>query len=201
MVETLQHTSLALKAADVTLRALAGPKFDKLNWEVAGTLYAMQSDTFRKVLFDRIGALLDMHHQDIEGTYPWMVRYTDNIPRDSPSQLPLYRRIMDEMSIRTVSPEEIIHLHQTTRPVSVMLVKDLEARLTADKDSYLIQQRIEETRHETGGWDGYDTYGGTDRYGAIVQDALDTPAKTLGVGGSTIATPYQRMPGLCGSVT
>ena len=100
------------------------------------------------------------------------------------------------MSIRTVSPEEIIHLHQTTRPVSVMLVKDLEARLTADKDSYLIQQRIEETRQETGGWDGYETYGGTDRYGAIVQDALDTPSKTLGVGGSMVATPYQRTPGL-----
>jgi hypothetical protein len=88
----------------------------------------MQSDTFRKLLFDRLGALLDVQHQDIERIYPWMVRYTDNILRDAPSQLPLYRKIMGEMAIRTVSTEEIIHWHNMTRPVSTMLIVDLETR-------------------------------------------------------------------------
>ena len=128
--------------------------------------------------------------------YPWMVRYTDNIPRDAPSQLPLYRRIMNEMAIRAVPPEEVIRWHHTTRPVSVMLVIDLEARLTADKEAYGIQQRIEETGYETGGWNGYEEYGGPDRYGDIVHDSVETPAKTLGVGRTAIATPYQRTPGL-----
>jgi hypothetical protein len=83
VLETLQHTSLALKATDVTLRALVGPNFDKLNWGIVGEIYALQNDTFRKMLFDRVGALLDVHHIDIEQTYPWMVRYTDNVPRDA----------------------------------------------------------------------------------------------------------------------
>ena len=197
VMETLQHTSLALKATDVVLRAVAGPKFDKLDWVAAGDHYAMQSDTFRKLLFDRFGALLDVQHQDIERIYPWMVRYTDNIPRDAPSQLPLYRKIMGEMAIRTVSTEEIIRWHNMTRPVSTMLIVDLETRWTAENDSDLQQQRYEETINETGGWDGTKTYGGTDRYVTIVQESWDTPLKPpLEVGVSTSSTPRQRTTGL-----
>ena len=35
-IETIKHATLAWEATEVTLRALAGPEFDELNWEVAG---------------------------------------------------------------------------------------------------------------------------------------------------------------------
>ena len=53
-VETVKLTWLAI---DVTLRALAGPKSDELNWEVAGDIYALQNNTLKRMLFDRVGAL------------------------------------------------------------------------------------------------------------------------------------------------
>jgi hypothetical protein len=54
-VETVKHAKLAWRATDITLRALVGPEFDELNWEVAGDIYALQNNTFRRLLFDRVG--------------------------------------------------------------------------------------------------------------------------------------------------
>ena len=73
-METKQNARLAMKAVDITLRALAGPRFDELNRDLAVEIYTLQNNTFRRLLFDRVGALLDVHHIDIEHTYPWLIR-------------------------------------------------------------------------------------------------------------------------------
>ncbi len=96
-------------------------------------IYTLQNNTFRRLLFDRVGALLDVHHIGIEHTYPWLIRFTDNVPRDAPSQVPLYRHIMEEMGKRDLEMDEIIRWHYTTRPVSRPMIVDLEAVVIPEK--------------------------------------------------------------------
>ena len=126
-VETVKHAKLAWLATDITLRAIAGPGFNELDWASAGEIYSLQNNTFRKLLFDRVGALLDIHHIDIEHDYPWLVRYTDNVPRDAPSQVPLYRHIREELDKRgNIGLDEILEWHYKTRPVSKVMIVDLK---------------------------------------------------------------------------
>ena len=43
-----------------------GPEIRRAELEIAEEIYALRNNTLRKLLFDRLGALLGVHHVDIE---------------------------------------------------------------------------------------------------------------------------------------
>ena len=109
----------------------------------------------------------------------------------------MYRKIIEEMASSTVSTEEIIRWHYITRPVSCVMLVDLEEMVTPEKEPQSVQKQSSGTTNETDDVDDYENYGNLDSYGAIVCDSWETPAKTTsGLGRSTKMTPPTLPPGL-----
>jgi hypothetical protein len=68
-----------------------------------------QSETFRRVVWDALGdewerMNIEREQGPIHMTCPWLIRFTDNIPRDCPSHLEWYQRLIDH--IKTIRHEE-----------------------------------------------------------------------------------------------
>ena len=73
-------------SVDVTLYELAGPHCDQLRWEAGNRIYTMESNTFRRILYDRLGQLFMSYQMNIECSFPWLIGYTCDVYRDAPSQ-------------------------------------------------------------------------------------------------------------------
>jgi hypothetical protein len=61
-----------------------------------------QSETFRRVVWDALGdewerMNIEREQGPIHMTCPWLIRFTDNIPRDCPSHLEWYQRLIDRI--------------------------------------------------------------------------------------------------------
>ena len=100
MVEALEaDANLALSAVDVTLYELAGLHCDQLR-DAGNKIYIMESNTFRRILY-RLGQLFMSYQMDIEGSFPWLIRCTNDVYRDAPSQAGVYADTGREASVYT----------------------------------------------------------------------------------------------------
>ena len=56
----------------------------------------MESNAFRRLLYKTIAKFLRKAKVDVEHRFPWIARYTEDVGRDAPSQIPLYSAVMEK---------------------------------------------------------------------------------------------------------
>jgi hypothetical protein len=93
-------------------------KVEKHNYHACGPI--------PQILYECYGLFLRHQEVNIEATYPWFVRYTENIQRDAPSQSHEYVRVANESVNRDITIEEIVRWHKETCPISEQLLKDIQ---------------------------------------------------------------------------
>ena len=68
-------------------RKIGGEKQDQVQWKGAQQRFLYKSDAYLRLLYDFIGEFMNKFEDiAIERDYPWLVRFTENIFRNAPSQ-------------------------------------------------------------------------------------------------------------------
>jgi hypothetical protein len=126
--QTQEQARRAVHGIDQLLHDIAGVKYDSVNWQNIGRCHLMKSDQFARLLYDYMGSFLKlMECVDIERDYPWLVRYTDNVFRDAPSQCSVYYSLMEKYMDRTkeLKRSEVAAAHERFQPYHPYLVIDI----------------------------------------------------------------------------
>jgi hypothetical protein len=79
---TAHYCCQVMGAIKSVVSAIAGEAFDKVNWYEGGRQPIMQSNNFRRCLWNELGEYLVARNIKISEDYPWLFRYTENIKRD-----------------------------------------------------------------------------------------------------------------------
>ena len=112
---------------DVILHDIAGPDFQDVNWLPKKPWILMTSDVFKRLLYAMYADFLRSVRVDVERDYPWIVRYTEDIREDAPSQLPLYYQYTKALTHRPVTHQEMLAAHRKFIPYCPELALDLES--------------------------------------------------------------------------
>ncbi len=87
----------------------------------------MASDVYKRLLYAMYADFLRSEQVDVEREYPWVVRYTEDIREDAPSQLPLYYQHTKALTHRLVTQQEMLAAHRKFIPYCSELTLDLES--------------------------------------------------------------------------
>ena len=80
-----------IHGVDQLFRKIGGEQQDQVNWRNGSSCYLTKSDQFLRLLHNYIANFMKSFEvNNVEQEYPWLVRYTENIFRDAPSQFNLY---------------------------------------------------------------------------------------------------------------
>jgi len=90
---------------------IAGHGYDKCNWSKGLNATLFLSDHFRRQLYEEMGFYLKHKEVDIQDQYPWLVRFTENIDRDAPSQVAIYKTYVSIFPGDMPSREEVLDRH------------------------------------------------------------------------------------------
>ena len=95
--------------------------------ETNSTLAAtVERSLYATTLRDVRRLLIRSEKVDVEREYPWLVRYTEDIRGDAPSQLPLYYQHTKALTHRPVTKAEMLAAHRKFTPYYPELTLDLE---------------------------------------------------------------------------
>ena len=95
----------------------------------------MESNAFRRLLYKTIAKFLRKAKVDVEHRFPWIARYTEDVGRDAPSQIPLYSAVMEKFRDKNISVAEMLRAHRAFNPHNDHLMKDI---MTAKESKVVI---------------------------------------------------------------
>jgi hypothetical protein len=85
----------------------------------------MESDAFKRLLYKTIAEFLRKANVDVEHHFPWIARYTEDVGKDAPSQVPLYSAVEKKFKGKSISVAEIFRAHQAFDPQHDHLMRDI----------------------------------------------------------------------------
>ena len=131
---------------DVILHDIAGPEFQDVRWQPTKPWLLMASDVFKRLLYAMYADFLRSERVDVEREYPWIVRYTEDIREDAPSQLPLYYQHTKALTHRPVTQRDMLAAHRQFVPYHPELTLDLESTVDQiDQSSRDYERRYSES--------------------------------------------------------
>ena len=76
----------------------------------------MQCNAFKRLLYKTIATFLRKARVDVESEFKWLVRYTEDIGQDTPSQIPLYFSVIESFRQKKVSAADMLREHMLFEP-------------------------------------------------------------------------------------
>jgi hypothetical protein len=125
---TNQQGRQIIHGIDQWFRKLGGDAQDQVNWKGAQQCFLYKSDAFLRLLHDCIGDFMSKFEDiSVERDYPWLVRFTENIIRDAPSQFNAYHMYLSRYQDKRegLRKEEMARVHEEYVPYHHDLVIDL----------------------------------------------------------------------------
>jgi hypothetical protein len=119
-----------IHGVDQLFRKIGGEQHDQVDWRNGSSCYLTKSDQFLRLLHNYIGNFMKSFEvNNVELEYPWLVRYTENIFRDAPSQFNLYSMWVHKYLDKGygLRKSEIVQAHESYKPYYPDLVIDLVA--------------------------------------------------------------------------
>jgi hypothetical protein len=126
---------------DIIVRDIAGTNFQEVRWRPTQPWLLMKSDVFKRVLYCMYADFLRAERVDVERMYPWLVRYTEDIREDAPSQLPLYYQYTEALTHKPVTKTEMLVAHRKFVPYYPELTLDLESTVEPIDRSHIDYER------------------------------------------------------------
>ena len=127
------------------LHDISGPDYQEVNWKPTKPWLLMSSDVFKRVLYSMYADFLRAEKVDVEREYPWLVRYTEDIREDAPSQLTLYYQHTKALTHKPVTKAEMVAAHRKYVPYHPELTLDLKATEPTDRSNKDYERRYSES--------------------------------------------------------
>jgi len=125
---TNQQGRQIIHGIDQLFRKMGGDKQDQVYWKGSQQCFLSKSDAFLRLLYECIAEFMNKFEDiSIEKDYPWLVRFTENIIRDAPSQFNAYHMYLPMYQDKSVGmrKEEMARVHENFVPYHNELVLDL----------------------------------------------------------------------------
>ena len=91
---------------DQLFRKIGGDKQDQVQWKAVQQCFLYRSYAYLRLLYEFIGEFMNKFEDiTIERDYPWLVRFTENISRDAPSQYNVYHMWLPNIEINNIDYE------------------------------------------------------------------------------------------------